>query len=195
MLFSEEFLRKLVESEVMGEFPPFNTGTIGQVEAYIGRIVARLQENRQLSIEADFTSYGSGFASYVNIKVSKQDQSDTQFRRHGEKVIEETNGLLLYLSTLVPYWFYGGSRWTLSRHQGQVESSSGSFLEPNSFAHLSPELWYPDVKAIESVLKEFQYQLLDPEVLAQPAPTGLEIPTILADKPYQIFDCFFYWED
>jgi hypothetical protein len=45
------------------------------------------------------------------------------------------------------------------------------------------------------VLQNFRYGLLTPEELEQPAPPGLAIRTVLAEKPYRVFDCFFHWED
>ena len=41
----------------------------------------------------------------------------------------------------------------------------------------------------------YGYRLLTEEELEEQIWFEIEIPTILADKPYEVFDCFFYWED
>ena len=111
MPFSEEYLRRIVRDEVVGDFPPFTLGSIAKTENYIRKIIARLASISTISVEADFTSYGSGFASYVELRISKRDRSDSTTLAQNQLVSYDTNGLLLYVSRLTPYWFYGGSEW------------------------------------------------------------------------------------
>jgi hypothetical protein len=69
------------------------------------------------------------------------------------------------------------------------------FLEPLSQDNINRAVWQRDIQLIEVVLQEFRYSLLTSTELIQPAPTDISIPTVLADKPYNVFDCFFYWQD
>ncbi|GAA4022183.1 hypothetical protein GCM10022409_02360 [Hymenobacter glaciei] len=199
MDFSEGLLRKLIQGEIVGNFSPFSTGKGRKVEAYIAALVDQLKKMEGSLVDVDFTSYGNGFASYGEVKISKLDKSDTVFvntGRLGQGVREDhTDGLVLYISTLAPYWFYGGSSWLASGQNGQWKSGPAGFLRPSSMVKLDQGLWHGEVERIEAIMQSFRYTLLGPELLEQPAPNGLTIPTILADSPYQVFDCFFYWED
>lgn len=195
MPFSEEYLYRIVRREVVGDFPPFTLGSIAKTENYIRKIIARLASISTISVEADFTSYGSGFASYVELRISKRDRSDSTTLAQNQRVSYDTNGLLLYVSRLTPYWFYGGSEWGKTYEGSHETGGSFSFLEPSSQATIDQAVWQHDSRLIEAVLQEFRYSLLTPTELIQPAPTGISIATVLADEPYTVFDCFFYWQD
>ena len=195
MPFTDEYLRRIVNDEVVGDFPPFTLGSIAKVENYIRKIIARLSNISTLLVEADFDSYGSGFSSYVEVKIAKKDESDSHNMAQTGRAAHEISGLILYISRLTPYWFYGGSSWTKNYEDGRLTGGSFMFLGPESRAHINRPVWQHDRQLIEAVLQEFRYGLLTADELMQPAPTDISIPTVLADKPYKVFDCFFYWED
>ncbi|MDQ2773115.1 MAG: hypothetical protein M3Y54_21735 [Bacteroidota bacterium] len=195
MPFSEEYLRRIIHDKVVGDFPPFTLGSIVKIEAYIRKILGRLSSISSLLIEADFDSYGSGFASYVEIKIAKSDGSDSHTLAQSQRATHETNGLKLYISRLTPYWFYGGSTWAKTYDDGRLTGGWSMFLEPESQASINQSVWQHDRQLIEAVLGEFRYGLLTAEELIQPAPANIFIPTVLADRPYKVFDCFFYWQD
>ena len=195
MSFSEDYLRRMVRAEVTGDFPPFTLGSITKVENYIRKLVARLATSPTLVVEADFNSYGSGFASYVEVRISKRDGSDRITRAQGQRITHDYKGLVLYISRLTPYWFYGGSEWAKTYEEGRCTGSGFTFLTPESPASIDQTLWQHDRQLVEALVQEFRYSLLTPTELRQPAPADLAIATILADKPYSVFDCFFYWED
>ncbi|MGI4760701.1 MAG: hypothetical protein ACRYF0_08350 [Janthinobacterium lividum] len=195
MSFSDDYLRRIVDAEVVGDFPPFTLGSITKTENYIRKILARLVASPTLLIEEDFNSYGSGFASYIEVKVSKRDGSDRVTLAQSPRTIYDYDGLVLYISRLTPYWFYGGSKWSKNYENGRCTGGAFTFLTPDSLTDINQALWQHDSQLIEALLQEFRYGLLTPTELRQPAPAGLAIPTILADKPYSVFDCFFYWED
>ena len=195
MPFSNAYLRSIVRNEVVGDFPPFTLGSITKTENYIRKLLARLAACSTLLVEADFASYGSGFASYIEVKIAKRDGSDRTTLAQGQRVTYEHNGLILYISRLTPYWFYGGSEWSKTYEEGRYVSGGAMFLTPDSPARIDNALWQHDSQLIEALLQEFRYSLLTPTELRQPAPAGISIPTVLADKPYSVFDCFFYWQD
>jgi hypothetical protein len=195
MSFSDDYLRCIVRDEVVGDFPPFTLGSITKTENYIRKLLARLATSSTFLVEADFTSYGSGFASYVEVKVSKRDGSDRVTLAQGQRTTYEHDGLMLYISRLTPYWFYGGSQWSKTYEGGRHVGGGSMFLTPDSPTAINKTLWQQDSLWLEALLQEFRYSLLTPDELKQPAPAGLSIPTVLADKPYNVFDCFFYWQD
>lgn len=69
------------------------------------------------------------------------------------------------------------------------------FLETDSQDTINQFLWQHDRLYVEAIVQEFRYGLLTPEELERPAPAGILVPTVLADAPYTVFDCFFYWQD
>lgn len=195
MPFSDDYLRSIVTGQVVGDFPPFTSGSISKTDNYIRKVVARLSSIATLLAEADFSSYGSGFASFVEVRVSRKDQSDTSISTKNQRVTHDTTGLVLYISRLTPYWFYGSSEWSKTYDQGQPTGGLRLYLNPDSQAAINQVLWQHDQQRVAAVLQEFRYGLLTPEELRQPAPAGIYIPTELAEKPYAVFDCFFYWQD
>ena len=195
MSFSEDYLRRMVRGEVVGDFPPFTLGSITKTENYIRKLLARLEAIPTFLVEADFASYGSGFASYVEVKISQRDGSDSVTLAQGKRVTQEYDGLMLYISRLTPYWFYGGSKWSATYEGGRHLSGGSMFLTPDSPASITNARWQRDSQIVETVLQAFRYSLLTPTELRQPAPAGLVIPTVLADEPYSLFNCFFYWQD
>lgn len=195
MPFGEDYLRRLVRGEVTGDFPPFSLGSITKTENYIRKLVARLAAVSTLLVEADFDSYGSGFASYVEVRVSRRDGVGNTTRLQGRRMTHEYDGLILYISRLTPYWFYGGSKWAKTYEEGRHVGGGSLFLASDSPNDINEALWQHGRQLVEAVAQKFRYSLLTPTELRQPAPAGLAIPTILADKPYSVFDCFFYWED
>lgn len=193
LFFSEGFLRNLVRAEVVGDFFPFTTGSIDKVVDYTTHLISRLQGNQHVIVVPDRQS--TGFSSYVEVRISKKDKSNTKIIRQGTATTEYTTGLLLYFSILAPYWFYGSSSWSANWTGGRQTGGSSCFLEPESLAAISQQRWQAEIKEIEGVVQDSGYQLLSPTALMQPAPAGLHIPTILSQEPYRVFDCFFYWED
>ncbi|MDQ2793653.1 MAG: hypothetical protein M3Y12_06545 [Bacteroidota bacterium] len=195
MPFSEAYLRRIVHNEVVGDFPPFTLGSIAKIENYIRKILARLSSISNLRVEAEFAHYGSGFASFVEVRIAKKAGAASNTLGQDQRVAVETNGLTLYISRLVPYWFYGGSTWSETHEDGSYTGGSSIWLQPESQSSINQSVWQLERKLIEAVLQEFRYGLLTVEELIQPAPTAISITTELADKPYKVFDCFFYWQD
>lgn len=192
--FTEQYLRDLVSQKVQGDFPPFKSGKYTTVVKYIKQIVGRLKDNYQWIVEPDYNNYQSGFASYVPIKISKKDKSDTQTRTENGLTIEDKDALSVYINKLCPYWYYGQGGWTDYTRNGQTNGST-NFLRPDDQKKVNLNLWENDIEKLTRLLSEYGYNLLDRKELNQDLDFTIDIPTVVGDKPYQVFDCFFYWED
>ena len=195
MEFTEDFLRALVNEKVTGNFPPFETGKFRNVENYIVKLVGHLSENKKIVLKADYDNYGSGFASYVNVKVSKRDRSDTQIFKNGNKTTEWTKGLELYICKLAPYWFFGSSEWSKTSENEIWAGGSSGFLRPESFGQVDHNFWHSEIEYLRNTFESFWYRLLVAEELSRKLWFDINIPTILANEAYEVFDCFFYWTD
>ncbi|MCB2410148.1 hypothetical protein [Hymenobacter lucidus] len=194
-MFDEDFLKQLAKDEVRGNFPPFHTGNIKQVEKYVKVIVDRLKDDHQLIVEPDFSYYGSGFASYIPVRISKKDKSDTKALQERNRMTYYTKGLLVYISNLTPYWYYGASEWSVTTENGKVVGGSSGFIRPESIAEVNKELWGEKIDRVKDTFHQYRYNLLTQEELAQQVDFDISVRTVLADKPYEVFDFFFHWSD
>jgi hypothetical protein len=190
--FTEEYLRNLAADKVQGDFAPFNKKDMGKVKRYIKGMLGRLSDNHRLVVEADYQSYGSGFASYINVKISKKDKSDTTIVKETKGTYHQTDGLLLYISLLSPYWYFGKGYWYINEGTG---GSGSNFLTPEGINDYNKALWEKDVERITLLFDEYRYRLLTEKEVEKPLWFHCPITTNLGDAPYTVFDCFFHWED
>ncbi len=195
MHHSEDFLRALAGEQVVGNFPPFSGGNFEEVEDYIRRIAGRLRDNPHVLVEPDFSHYGSGFASYTNIRISKRDHSDSKITTVENRVTKSTEGLLLYLCNLSPYWYYGGSEWSETTENGAFRSGSSGFLSPKSIADYDAAVWERDLGKIKAVLDTYGYSLLTQAEVEKELDFKVALRSNLLDGAPTVFDCFFHWED
>jgi len=193
MRFTKSFLASLAACNVTGDFSPFTTGSISAIEDYVSQLLVKLKESPDLLVgEQDI------FSSFIEVKVSKADKSDTQITRNELIITESTTSLALYFCTLAPYWFYGACNWStnwIGFIGGSCTGGSSCFLAPESLARVDHGVWDAEVEIIKRVTQEFRYVLLPVEELTQLIPIDLPFETLLSEKPYRVFDCFFYWVD
>ncbi len=195
MNFTEEYLRNLAADQVQGDFTPFNKNDIGKVKRYIKGMLGRLSDNKRIVVEADYSAYGSGFASYINVKISKKDKSDTIIEHNGNKTVEKKDALLVYISLLSPYWYFGKGDWWNNYTNGEYSGGSNNFLTPDSINRYNKTLWNDDIEYITRLFEEFRYALLTKKEVEQTLDFEVKITSNLGEKPYTVFDCFFHWED
>ncbi len=194
--FDETYLRKLVADEVQGDFSPFNKNSIDKVRRYIKGMLGRLSDERSIIVEADYKSYGSGFASYIPVKISKKDKSDITTTPRAKGTSEEHDGLLLYICLLAPYWYYGKGHWWNNYNSQYVSNSGGgSMLVPEDAHRYNAQLWDKHIGDITTLFDEYRYRLLREKEVSATLPFKVDITTNLGNPPYTVFDCFFHWED
>jgi hypothetical protein len=193
--FTEIYLRQLAADQVQGNFTPFNKNDIGKVQRYIKGMLGRLSDNHKIVVTPDYKAYGSGFASYINVKISKKDKSDTKYMKNGKFDTEQKDGLLLYISLLAPYWYFGKGDWWENYSDGQFRGGSSNFLMPESIQQYNQSLWKNEVEQITRLFEEYRYALLTKKEVETPLWFDVKIVSNLGDTPYTVFDCFFHWED
>jgi hypothetical protein len=199
----DDFLSGLAGDKLTRDVFPFNTGDEKLVLDYIKKIGGRLNSIHTISAEADFSNYGSGYASFVNVFVSKRNGSgtvvETKVNKSKETLsVKTTTGLELYISKLCPYWFYGAASKSITTDKdGAFRSSSGGFLTPQSMKDVDRAVWNSDIENIKNVMLEYQYTLLTDEELSERVSPAVDsmIYTELSNPPFHVFDAFFHWED
>lgn len=186
--FTNDELKRIIDGKPIGDFYPYNMEEYNhkEIDTYISKVVGSFAGIRNLLLESDFKSYGSGYASYVDVFCWKRDGSSTQVDQY------ETNidGIRVYVNRLAPVAIIGSDQVTKHRNGG-----SSGFIHSHTINVLPPGDWEEQVEGIKKVLTMYQYKILDSTYLNQPLPFQAKIPTILADPPYKIFDALFYWED
>ncbi len=193
--FDEKYLRNLTNDEVQGDFTPFNKGDVQKVNRSIKGMLGRLKDKKNLIVEADFHAYGSGFASYINVKISKKNNSDSVIQKNGNKTEVSTKGILLYICSLAPYWYFGGVKWYSSFLNDKSQSGTIPFLNPQDIRKYDTELWAHEIEYITRLFEEYRYTLLTEQEVEKPLWFDVDIKANMGDKPYTVFDCFFHWED
>ncbi|MCE7995551.1 MAG: hypothetical protein HEP71_26465 [Roseivirga sp.] len=195
MTFEESYLRDLVDGFAVSDVFPYSTGNSRKIEEFLCQLVGRLGDIGSLSIEADFNNYGSGYASYVPLNISKKDKSDITKEHHENGVSLTTNGLMVYLSRVAPVVVYGAGHWIKTYMNGKETGGGAHFLEPDILESLPSEVWEQELKRIKTTLTEFGFSIPPRGTLARNLSFEIEIPTLLGETPYRVFDCFFYWMD
>lgn len=74
-MFSNETLKRIIETKPIGRFYPFNLKEYDDdaADEYISKVVGSLAAIKNLAYQAEFDSYGSGYASYVEVFCYKKD--------------------------------------------------------------------------------------------------------------------------
>jgi hypothetical protein len=172
-----EITNELLEKLIAGE-------SAGGSKSAVKNVWHDLEQSKQIAVESE--GYGSGYASYLDIFCYKSDRSSSRVAGLSTTI----DGIALYLCKLAPVAVMGAMTKTKSKNGG-----SSSFLRPDDLNKLPSGDWNSVVAEIELKLEKQNFVLLEPQVLQQTIPFEAQIPTILGDPPYQIFDAFFHWED
>jgi hypothetical protein len=173
-----EITNELLEKLIAGK-------SVGASKSAVKNVLHELEQSKQIAVESD-GSYGSGYASYLDIFCFKKDGSSTRVSGQSTTI----DGIALYLCKLAPVAVMGAMTKTKSKNGG-----SSSFLRPEDLNKLPAGNWDAVIFEIKHKLEKQNFVLLEPKILKQKMPFEAKIPTILGDPPYQIFDAFFHWED
>lgn len=186
MNYSDDELLKVINGEIVGDFYPYLGGTKNQVIFYLKELVGRLERSRMLKIDADFRSYGSGYASYVDIFCYERDGSTTEKKNNTLWI----DGISIYLCKHASVAVFGANTKTIGNQRG-----SYGFLDPLSVGSLPPGNWEEALDFIKSKLDEYKIQILAKRYVKQQLSFKADIRTVLNNDGYKVFDAFFYWED
>lgn len=198
-IITEEFLRKLCNDEAYWEFKPLIKKNYRKIEKYIKtikQIVSKISQNSKIIVDAKYNYYGSGFASYINIKIRKVSKSDTKTTIKKNTQTESIEGIEIYVSNLSPYWYYGSS-YRYNTYENGIKESGGSywFLRPDSIEKYDNTIWETTISEIKKVFEWYGYTLLTKQEVGKELWFDVNIETNIGKKPYKVFDCFFHRYD
>ena len=138
--FDRKLLTDLVEGKVRGAVVPFDSGDPDKTEEYIRLVVGQIQKIWTLKVDAEFGHYGSGYASYVHLYISKRDGSGTKVENNDGRITEGTKGLMLYLCRLAPYAVYAPGYWSKTFEDGRQVAGYSHYIEPAQVEEI-PDGW------------------------------------------------------
>lgn len=110
LMFSKEELIKIINCQSIGSFFPYHGGSEEDIEKYIKAIITDINNSSIIQADADYSMYGSGYASYVDVFCYKKDGTST-VQKDGVYYI---SGILLYICRLAPVAVFGKDE--ISRH-------------------------------------------------------------------------------
>ncbi|WP_202707219.1 hypothetical protein [Sporosalibacterium faouarense] len=186
MQFTDDELKFIVNRKTVGNFYPYKDGTIKQIVYYIKEIASVFEASKLLCCDADFSSYGSGFASYVDCFLYKRDGSSS-FKKDKTLWID---GITLYISKFAPVAVWGHSRVTKHRTGG-----SRDFLNYNNIGELPKGNWNNEMYQMKNILNKYSIVCLEKKYVKKRLNFEVKIPTVLNQGSYKVFDALFYWED
>lgn len=185
MLFSDHELRELVQGRPIGDDWPYCGGTEDDIERYLRVKVANIKASKRFEVDADFTHYGSGYASYVHVYCEKSGGKSSTSRGDCDWI----DGIAIYLSRLAKYAVYGYEQRT--RHA--TGGGSGSFIDVKNLYSLPPGDWQMELAMIRDSLTQSGFIFPERDDLLERLPFKLHIPTVFDNE--DVFDALFYWED
>lgn len=184
MNINEQNLRKIIAGVPVGDYPPFNQGRAKSANACARQLCKKITALRMLDVTQSLDSYGSGYASYFDIFITKSDKSSTIDRGH----YIEKKGITFYISRLAPIAVYGKSVRTLHDNGG-----SYGFLDCESIGTTPKGDWSREIEAVRQLLNIYKYAVLPSAEVSKQLWFETKIPTILDGET--VFDALFYWED
>jgi hypothetical protein len=182
---TNEILERVIAGKPVGEHEAYRNGSHNKIKGHIKATIHDLEQSKNIILETE-DSYGSGYASYVDVFCYKTAGRSSQVKS-GTTYID---GIAIYLCKLAPVAVMGAIQKTKSKHGG-----SGSFLRPDDLNTLPNGDWAAFANELRNKLEQHGFEILEARELKKPLPFTAEIETNLGDPPYTVFDVFFNWMD
>jgi hypothetical protein len=182
---TNEILERVIAGKPVGEHEAYRNGSHNKIKGHIKATIHDLEQSRIIALETQ-DSYGSGYASYVDVFCYKKDRSSSQVKS-GTTYIA---GIGIYLCKLAPVAVMGST--------GQSQSPNGGtfgFLRAEDLGTFPPGDWTKINTEIRQKLERYGIEILEPQELIKPLTFTAKIETNFGDPPYTIFDAFFHWMD
>lgn len=158
------------------------------IEAHLKKACAELLRKTGTRARIDRAHYGSGYASYVDAWFYRN-HPDFEARQH-TSTGEAHVGLMILLSRLTPYFVF-------LEDERHWNTSGGSHGMPS--LEQVDRLNHPAIRRladqVQPILEDMGFIRATRDLLQDPIPAGIRVPTVLSEAPYSMFDAIFYWED
>lgn len=184
MVLSESDIASLIAQNPIHDEWPWSTNDEHVIHGHIKDVIAEVRRENRLLDKSEFGHYGSGYASFVDCWLYRDDE-DFKFDEGSAYW-----GIVVLFSTLAPYYVIGEGQKTWEAR------SSSSYLPSFDFVD---QLSQPVIQGLEanvcSTLSDRGMVRIYAHELSARLPRHMSVPTILADPPFRHFDAIFHWED
>lgn len=184
MNIDENNIRTIVSGEVVGDFSPYLEGSIDTCDEYARKVIKKLEKSPILEVEKELDDYGSGYASYFDVFITKKDKSHYIQREN----YTEINGITLFISRLAPIAVFGTGQKT--KHE---TGGSYGYLSAEIVGQLPDGDWVRELEEIRNILSIYKFAILTRQEIIKNLLFDVDIPTIFDSE--KVFDALFYWED
>ncbi|MFN0021121.1 MAG: hypothetical protein ACKVP0_22980 [Pirellulaceae bacterium] len=184
MRLTESQIDVLLRQRSISEEWPWSTNDETIIDKNIRDIVAEVRRKARVEDKTEFNHYGSGYASFVDCWLYRPTD---EFRYCPGN---NYHGLVVLFSRLSPFYVVGegDKSW---------DGSSGASCLP-AFEFLDV-IEHPSVKElvrlVVPVLDARGLTRLHVDDLSPLLPSGVPVPSIMAERVFRHFDALFYWED
>jgi len=170
MLLTPEEISKLSKKQPIGDFHPFTTGDLFEVNSYLGKLCETI--NTKIPTLRAENMGGPVDMAIVEIEIYRKDDSERVIT--GEKdgvTFYQEEYLCLNLSRIAPLAAYGHCTW-----EGQLDSLNpdsdgnpeetrdGEMLAADKLFSLPSAKWEDEIKAILQILADFKIDLMPKEL-------------------------------
>lgn len=187
-MFTSEQIDRLLAARTISDQPPWCAGDREQIEQHLKTICSKIEQNANAHSRIEWNHYGSGYASYVDAWFYRP-EPDFQLPDHTSGYSAYA-GLVVCFSRLAPYFVLmeGDKRWD--------KTSSGGYLPG---WEMVDEFCFPSVARLAAEIGQMlewnSFIRLSRDQLAAELHPDYQVPTLLSERPFRMFDALFYWED
>lgn len=183
-MLTREQITTLVKQQPITDEWPWSTQDEATINHYYTDVIADVRQNVQLLDKTDFEHYDSGYASFIDCWLYREDE---EFRFASGNSYW---GLVVLFSRLSNYYVVGEGQ--LSWRTTDASSYLPSFVMVDKISHRAVQSIIDDVC---EVLDAHGLVRLRAEELSEPLPDEIRVRTILSRHPRRHFDALFYWFD
>ncbi|MED3575041.1 hypothetical protein ACTHO0_14120 [Cytobacillus praedii] len=196
-MFSNKQLQALIDGKIVGNKFPYDTNNEKNIEGHIRQLFHRINRIPHMVCEAEWNHFGSGYASFVEFFCYRKEDVIVGEEKYGRQEIR-TDGIIIDICRLAPVAIMGeDDRYkTIRSDTNEVVGGAYSSLLGGRNQLDFSEKFQTVAENLKRVLKEFDYELLEDEIMHQPLSFQAKIPTIYREPgEYLVMDAIFYWED
>lgn len=187
--FTDFEIRTLLSGSAISDQYPWNTNNAEIIENFYFNICDDIEQKTGCLSKKEFNDYGSGYASFYDLWLYKDEQSFKVPKSHDSS--NHFYGLVIIFSKLSPYYVL------MQGEQCWYDKGGSSYL-PDLNMDDDLKTWAVNdlAKQIDPILTFHGLIRLSQEQLNSPLIGSWKIPTILnINEQFTLFDALFYWED
>lgn len=189
MDLSDDEISALLSERSISQAYPWVTNDFREIEKFYKSLIAQAMRKTQVKSLVEWQNYGSGYASFVDAWFYRE-SPDFSARFRPDRG-EAYTGLVVVLSRLSPYFVLmeGEKSWN-------ADGGGSSYLPHlDSVDEFRSQAVINLADDVQAILEEHGLIRLNHAMLDKPLDPDIDVPTVLTNRPFTLFDALFHWED